>query len=46
MWVIFVPTTTNVPSLVTVAETELWIFAFLKANQNRYANEVLNMCIQ
>ena len=29
-----------------VAHTELWIFnLLLLANQNRYANEVLNMCI-
>ena len=39
-------TTTHIPRLVTVAHTELWIFAFLLlANQNRYANEVLNMHI-
>ena len=27
-WVLFVPTTTHIPSFVTVAHIELWIFAF------------------
>ena len=29
MWVVLVPTTTHIPSFVTVAHTELWIFAFV-----------------
>ena len=38
--------TTHISSFVTVAHTELWICAlFFLANQNRYANEVLDMCI-
>ena len=46
MWVALLPTTTHIPSFVTVAHTELWIFALLLlANQNKYANEVLNMHI-
>ena len=43
-WVVHVPITTHIPSFINVAHTELWIFDFLLlANQNRYANEVLNM---
>ena len=46
-WVILISTTTNIPSFITAAHTELWIFAFLLlTNQNRYANEVLDMHIQ
>ena len=46
-WVVLVPITTHIPSFIIVAHTELWIFDFwLLANQNRYANEVLNMRIQ
>ena len=41
-WVILIPTTTHIPRFVTVAHTEIWIFALLLANQNRYANDVLN----
>ena len=43
-WVMFVPTTTNVPSIVTVAEAELWIIAFkMNANLNyRYAHRGSN----
>ena len=46
--VLFVyPLPTHIPRFVTVAHTEHWIFAFLlSANQNRYADEVLNMYIQ
>ena len=43
---ILLPITNHIPSFITVAHTELWIFDFLLlANQDRYANEVLNMCI-
>ena len=43
-WFILIPTTTHIPSFITVARTELWIFSFLLlANQNRHANEVLDM---
>ena len=46
-WVILISTTTNIPCFITAAHTELWIFAFLLlTNQNRYANEVLDMHIQ
>ena len=46
-WVVFVPSLPIIPSFRDVAHTELWIFDFflLLANQNRYANEVLNMHI-
>ena len=45
-WVVLVPITTHIPSFINVAHTELWIFDFLLlANQNRYANEVLNMVV-
>ena len=45
-WVVLVPITTHIPSFINVAHTELWIFDFLLlANQNRYANEVLDMRI-
>ena len=46
-WVVLVPITIHIPSFINVAYTELWIFDFflLLANQNRYANEVLNMRI-
>ena len=44
MLVVLLPTTTHISSFITVAHTELWIFYFLLlANQNRYANEVLNI---
>ena len=43
-WVVLVPITTHIPNFINVAHTGLWIFDFLLlANQNRYANEVLNM---
>ena len=47
-WVVLVPITTHIPSFINVANIELWIFDFflLLANQNRYANEVLNMRIR
>ena len=45
--VVLVPITTHIPSFINVAHTKLWIFDFLLlANQNRYANEVLNMRIR
>ena len=45
-WVVLVPITTHIPGYINIAHTELWIFNFLLlANQNRYANEVLNMRI-
>ena len=45
-WVALMHITTHIPSFINVAHTELWIFDFLlSANQNRYANEVLNMRI-
>ena len=45
-WVVLVPITTHIPNFIDVAYTELWIFDFLLlANQNRYANKVLNMPI-
>ena len=47
IWVVLVPTTTHISSFINVAHTELWILDFLLlGNQNRYANEVLNMRIQ
>ena len=46
-WVILESTSTHIPSFVTVARTELLIFAFLLlANQNKYAHELFNMRIQ
>ena len=37
----------HIPSFINVAHTEFWVFDFLLlANQNRYANEVLNVHIQ
>ena len=48
IWVILLPTTTHIPSFVTVAYTELLIylpFSFL-ANQKRYENKVLNIRIR
>ena len=48
-WVVLmvlVPITTHIPSFIDVAHSEFWIFDFLLlTNQNRYANEVLHMCI-
>ena len=40
--------TTHIPSFITVTHTEIWISAFfvLLTNQNKYANEVLNMRIR
>ena len=51
MWVVLVPITTHIPSFIndSVAHTKLWIFNFFVitlANQNRYANEVLNISIR
>ena len=48
MLVVLVPTTTHIPSFITVAHTEFWIFAFYVISQSQqiYANEVLNMCIR
>ena len=47
MWVAVVPITIQIPSFINVAHTELWIFDFLLlANQNSYANEILNMRIR
>ena len=34
-WVLLVPTTTHIPSIVTVAHIELWIFAFFVISHNR-----------
>ena len=46
IWVVLMPITTHIPSFINVTHTEFWIFYFLlSANQNRYANEVLNMHI-
>ena len=39
------PITTHKTSFINVAHTELWIFDFLLANQNRYTNEVLSIRI-
>ena len=46
MWVVLVPITTHIPSFVNVAHRTLDIWLLLLLNQSRYANEVLNMCIQ
>ena len=46
MWVVLVPTTTHISSFVTAVHTDLYTFPpFLLTNQNKYANEVLNMGI-
>ena len=43
-WIILeCTTTTHIPSFIAVFHIELWIFDFVVANQNKYANEVLNM---
>ena len=45
-WVILESTTTHIPSFVTVAHTELLIFAFFVINQSEQnANELFNMRI-
>ena len=46
-WVVLVPIKTHIPSFITVAHTQNsgYLIFLLLANQNRYANEVLNMRI-